>query len=417
MALTDFATDTQTLRVAQRKPALSTREFWVFQLTSWAGLTVLWYFSLTIWYNPGELAPAIHTMVQSILGFAISHPLRWLANASWHKSLARRALINGAGVVVAALVWTWARTATFETITGSDIPAGDLGGWINASVVVMLAWSFGYHTLSYSRQSHAHGLLANQAESAAQRARATAEAETIKRLEAEKLFRETQLRMLKYQLNPHFFLNALNSVSALVQRGDKPGATDMLARIGDFLRVSLAHPEEYQHTLDEELDALDLYLGIETVRFGDRLRTVFDVDEAARDVIIPSLLLQPLFENAIKFAVTQRLTPTTIAFSAKLMGQRLELRIADDGPGMAITPYSRGDGPKCEVRGRHGNGHGNGQGNDQGNDQGNGQGIGLVNVRQRLESAYGNHFTLTLSDNTPTGFVAHIIIDAPRHDR
>ncbi len=355
------------------------RQYWSFQLAGWSAMALLSYLSLTVWYNPGEVAPTVHTILQSVLGIVVSHPLRWIATRSWQSPLGARAIINGTSVVVASMVWTALRIQSFTLLTGEEIPAEDWGGWIFASVIVFGAWSFCYHALKYYRQSSEQRQLAAEAQNAMLIARASAHHESFKRLEAEKLFRDAQLRMLKYQLNPHFFLNALNSVSALVSRNDKEAAMDMLARIGDFLRVSLAHPEEVQHTLEEELDALDVYLSIEKVRFGDRLQAEFEVEPAAKGAMVPSLLLQPLFENAIKHAVSERIAPTRISFEAKLNGTDLLLTISDDGPGL---DFSRVD--KAET------------------------GIGLKNFRQRLESTYGTAFELALANSLPHGLTIAI---------
>ena len=358
-------------------------QYWSFQLAGWSAMALLSYLSLTIWYNPGELAPTVHTILQSVLGIVVSHPLRWIATRSWQQQLLARVIINGTAVVVASMTWTALRIQSFTLLTGEAIPAEDLGGWVFASVIVFGAWSFCYHAMKYYRQSSEQRQLATEAQNAMLIARANAHHENFKRVEAEKLFREAQLRMLKYQLNPHFFLNALNSVSALVSRDDKAAAMDMLARIGDFLRVSLAHPEELQHTLEEELDALRVYLNIEKVRFGDRLQTKFEVEPAAKGAMVPSLLLQPLFENAIKHALSGRIAPTLISFEAKLDASDLLLSVSDDGRGMDL--------------GRLGEAQ---------------TGIGLKNVRQRLESTYGTAFELTLSETVPHGLT--IAIKLPR---
>jgi len=164
-------------------------------------------------------------------------------------------------------------------------------------------------------------------------------------------------------------------------RGDKQGAMEMLARIGDFLRVSLDDPEEIQHTLDEELDALSLYLSIEKVRFGERLRTQFDIDDAARSILLPNLLLQPIVENAIKFAVSEKREPTNIVLSAVIDQGELVLRVTDDGPGLGAVE-----------------------------DVTDAVGIGLANVRQRLESTFGNGFQFRLTNAVPTGVEVEIRI-------
>lgn len=370
---------------------LANTTYWRFQLWAWTAITVIWYLSLTLWYNPGEFAHAAHTLVQAALGIAISHPLRWIADRTWTASMPRRAILNGAGLLIASAVWTIARMTTFTLMTQEPIAFGDWGGWINASVVVFLAWSFLYHAISYSSQSRQQRHIALIARAAATLAQETAERENVRRRQAEELFRHAQLRMLKYQLNPHFFLNALNSVSALVQKGDAANAMDMLSRIGEFLRVSLADPEELQHTLEEELDALDLYLGIEKIRFGDRLRTIRTVTGDAHNARVPCLLLQPLFENAVKFAVSARMAPTTITLDAQLLDKALHLTVRDDGPGLS-TALDLTAGPGTEHERSHR------------------AGIGLMNVRQRLESAYGDAFSFTLTNDPAGGAVAKIII-------
>ncbi len=353
-----------------------TRQFWTFQLAGWSAMALLSYVSLTIWYNPGQIAPAIHTIVQSLLGIVVSSPLRGVSRQLWQTPLVVRVALNAVAVLVASLIWTGLRLATFTWLTGETIPITDFGGWMFASVIVFAAWSVTYHALRYYRQSLEQRRLATVAQNNALRARARAQHESFKRLKAEKLFRDAQLRSLKYQLNPHFFLNALNSVSSLVSKGDKEAAMTMLARIGDFLRISLSDPDDIEHTLDDEVEALKTYLGIEEVRFGDRLRTQFIIDEGAGGTAMPSLLLQPLFENAIKHAIGQTLRPVTLTLQARRSGDRLVIIVSDDGPGLR-------SGVRAHETDR--------------------DGIGLNNVRQRLESAYGSDFRLELKEGQPSG--------------
>ena len=363
------------------------RQYWLFQTTGWSAMALLSYLSLTVWYNPGQLTPILHTILQSILGVFVSHPLRWVASGTWNISLLPRVLINGAAVLVASLVWTLLRVYSFMWLTGEIIPLSDWGGWMFASVIVFGAWAFCYHALKYYRHWIVEHQLAVDAQNTALRAKEVAQRETLKRLEAEKLFRDTQLRMLKYQLNPHFLFNALNSVSSLVRKGDTNGATDMLARIGNYLRVTLDHSNEVQHTLEDELETLELYLGIEKVRFGDRLHIFFDVDDAARVMAVPSLLLQPLFENSVKFAVSRNVKPTRISLEASLVGNRLLLKVQDDGSGQMPGP----DGAVGEP-----------------------QGIGLLNVKQRLISTYGKDVEMSYGAVDPIGFAVNMSIPAQR---
>ena len=365
-------------RDAENPPAAApshTRQYWTFQIAGWSAMALLSYLSLTVWYNPGEFAPAVHTLLQSALGIVISHPLRSVGKRLWQAPIAARIALNALAVIIASLIWSALRIQTFTWLTGEEIPVADYGGWVFASVIVFGAWSFCYHAFRYYRQSLEQRRVATEAQNAALRAQAKAQHESFKRLEAEKLFRDSQLRMLKYQLNPHFFLNALNSVSSLVRKGDSEDAMRMLARIGDFLRLSLADPEQVHHPLADELDALETYLDIERVRFGDRLRTEFEVAPDTLDATVPSFLLQPIFENAIKHAVGVSLAPTTIRLQTHSTEGNLFITVTDDGPGLkaTATPVT-GEG-----------------------------GIGLLNVRQRLQSTYGGDFDLSLEDDPGKG--------------
>jgi len=359
----------------------TSRQYWLLQIAGWSAMALLSFLSLTIWYNPGEWQPAMHTLLQSLLGIFISHPLRWVASLTWSSSWLVRTLANGAAVIAASLLWTAARLASFTWLTGEAIPSSDWGGWVFASVIVFGAWSFCYHALKYYRAWLLQRQFVAEAQNQILKAQASARDESVRRLEAEKHFRETQLRMLKYQLSPHFLLNALNSVSYLVHRDDKTTALDMLARIGDFLRISLEHHDELLHTLDEELTTLQLYLGIERVRFGDRLQTEFRIDEKARGVLVPSLLLQPLVENSIKHALGRQSTPTLITVSAVVSDNMLEIVVQDDGPGLNAAERKQDE-----------------------------TGIGLLNVRQRLLSAYGEAARLSLETTAPHGLAVRLSI-------
>ena len=234
-------------------------------------------------------------------------------------------------------------------------------------MIVIVGWTVTYHALKYYNQSIEQHRLAIEAQNTALEAEAKAERENAKRTEAEKLIKESQLRMLKYQLNPHFFLNALNSVSALVRKDRSEEAIEMLARIGDFMRLSLDDSGDLFHTVEEEIDAIQSYLEIEKIRFRSRLRTNFDVDPNVLNYRVPTMLMQPVFENAIKHGVSKNQGPTTIFFSAEKQDNGIRLTVHNVG-GLSIELQS-----EQEIIA---------------------SGIGLANVQSRLESAYGKDFQL-----------------------
>jgi two-component sensor histidine kinase len=213
------------------------------------------------------------------------------------------------------------------------------------------AWAVLYIALSTGEQSR-------QAE--AQAARFRAQAQTA------------QLRALRYQLNPHFLFNTLNSLSTLVLRHNPEQAEQMIGTLAAFLRATLTTDPTEDATLADEIRVQRLYLDIEQVRFPDRLRVVIDIPDALLDARIPSLLLQPLVENAIKYGVARTARPVTIAIEATAENETLHLRVCDDGPAMP-TPIA-------------------------------GHGVGLRNVAARLLTRFGGDAGCTAGARAEGGY-------------
>ncbi|MCH3755808.1 histidine kinase, partial [Campylobacter coli] len=134
-----------------------------------------------------------------------------------------------------------------------------------------------------------------------------------------------QLAMLRYQLNPHFLFNTLNSISTLVLLKQTERANAMLSRLSSFLRYTLANEPTAHVTVAQEVETLKLYLEIEKMRFEERLRPIFDIDPRAERARLPSLLLQPLVENAIKYAVTPQEEGAEICVRVRLAGDRVQI--------------------------------------------------------------------------------------------
>src|SRR5213075_1405927 len=125
-------------------------------------------------------------------------------------------------------------------------------------------------------------------------------------LRAATLAQEAQLKMLRYQLNPHFLFNTLNAISTLILDSENRTANQAVLRLSEFLRYTLDQDPMKKVTLRQEIEALDLYLGTERLRFGERLRLEYAIEESALEALVPSLLLQPLLENSLKYAVSAR---------------------------------------------------------------------------------------------------------------
>ena len=155
----------------------------------------------------------------------------------------------------------------------------------------------------------------------------------LRRERLERRFSEARLNNLRLQLDPHFLFNALNTVSSQVDR-DPRLARRMIEHLGDLLRLSLDSKDRQEVTLTEELAFLDHYLAIQRIRFGDHLRIETDVAPEVRLASVPSLILQPLVENAVRHGLASRASGGTVTVTARPAGDRLEIRVQDDGVGL-----------------------------------------------------------------------------------
>lgn len=181
----------------------------------------------------------------------------------------------------------------------------------------------------------------------------------------------SELRSLRYQVNPHFLFNTLNSLSALIMTGKAQAAEQMIQTLSTFYRRSLAGDPTSDVALEQEIALQRVYLEIEAVRFPDRLRTRYDIPASLADVQMPGMILQPLVENSVKYAVAATTRPVTVTIAAREEYGWLVIEVGDDGPGTLA-------GAKP------------------------GFGIGLANVRDRLAARYGEAAQLD-SGPIPTG--------------
>ena len=208
-----------------------------------------------------------------------------------------------------------------------------------------------------------------------------------------------QLAMLRYQLNPHFLFNTLNSISTLVLLKQTEPANAMLSRLSSFLRYTLINEPTGRVTVTQEVETLKLYLDIELMRFEERLRTTFRIDPASEAGLLPSLLLQPLVENAIKYAVTPQESGAEITIATQLIGQNLRITVTDTGPGMPgevadnrISGVSFDAGEPVST------------------------GVGLANIRDRLAQAYGPNHRFETYEPPEGGFAVTIEIPYERRE-
>jgi signal transduction histidine kinase len=228
-----------------------------------------------------------------------------------------------------------------------------LGIGLAGNVSVYLAMVGGVHALDYWRESRQRRL-------------------TASRLQTR--LAEARLQMLQMQLQPHFLFNTLHAISALMHQ-DVREADRMLVRLGELLRLSLERVGTQEGTLRRELDFLGPYLDIEQKRLGSRLTVAVEVAPEALEARVPTLLLQPLVENAVRHGVAPRLAPGRVEVHARREGDTLRLWVQDDGPGL----------PPGGVEALR-------------------LGVGLTNTQARLEQLYGAQHQLCLTDAPGGGF-------------
>jgi len=336
------------------------RAFWVLQSVGWTGFFML----RTL--NGIATAQGATFIIHTLLLTATGYSLTLLMATAYRRLIRQKALITWPATVVIVLlaaamfsaIETWSH-ATF--VKPGAMPVGlEFFSAILLDFAILAAWSALYYSINYylllEEQADRMVLLEHQASAA-------------------------QLAMLRYQLNPHFLFNTLNSISTLVLLKQTERANAMLSRLASFLRYTLVNEQAAQVTLSQEVETLKLYLEIEKMRFEERMRPSFNVDPAAMHARVPSLLLQPLVENAIKYAVTPQEGGADIAVDARRVGNRVRITVSDTGPGTRGPQV--GGSPST--------------------------GVGLANIRDRLSQAYGADHHIEAND-TEGGFAVTIEI-------
>lgn len=238
----------------------------------------------------------------------------------------------------------------------------------------MISWALLFIAIGYAREVREFERTASRFAQAAQNA---------------------ELRSLRYQVNPHFLFNTLNSLSTLIIKNQNDRAESMIQNLSTFYRTSLSNDPLEDVTLAEEVRLQKLYLDIEAVRYPKRLVVQIDIKKHLLAIRVPGLILQPLVENAIKYGVSRSSTPVTVSISARLTDNKLQICVKDDGEYF----------PDINAGSDGGNGTG---GNSGGNSGGNG--IGLANVRDRLETRFGSSASLTCQNLPEGGYQAVIIM-------
>ena len=335
------------------------RAFWNLQFAGWAGAFMLRGISGLA--NGQPISFLVPVLISTVTGFSLTllmavifrMLLRQRPFVTWTVSI----LVVIVAAAIGAFIDAW--VFTLQNRGGGIAGLQLLLGAYYLTVTLLFAWSALYYAINFyltvEEQADQLQHLESQASSA-------------------------QLAMLRYQLNPHFLFNTLNSISTLVLLKQTDRANAMLSRLSSFLRYTLINEPTALVPLHQEVETLKLYLDIEKMRFEDRLRARFDIDPRVEEACLPSLLLQPLVENGIKYAVTPKEEGAEISVSAQPAGENVRIIVADTGPGLN-QDVSR---PNHST------------------------GVGLVNIRDRLSQAFGERHRFETRSSPGGGFVVTI---------
>ena len=352
----------------------------------WMGVSLFFssrvYFSRNGMGGPADsyLEALRQAMVQwftwGVLSLAIIRMGRWMARG---RSLLQRLLLHlPLSVLFTSAFFVVARLV--DVISSGGLAAGKmndpvlsfsslrelLGGAFQWNYLIYWLIAGGWLAWDYNRESQARLLHAAQLE--------------LKTTQLEQRLTQSRLLNLNAQLHPHFLFNALNTISAFVEK-DPRRARQMIEHLGDLLRFSLEHSEQREMALEQELAVLDHYLAIQRVRFEDHLRLRMEVASDTLPAAVPSLILQPLVENAIRHGVAQQTAPVCVTIRAARDNGDLQLQVSDDGPGLP-------NGWKLNAH----------------------AGVGLTNTKERLEQLYPAAHLFEVNSSAGRGVTVKIVM-------
>ena len=356
--------ETFTQRLGKRMAEDTIFLFWLWQVFFWVLVSVVSFLTLTVWYKQFEWHYIGHTLFQGVFGFVLTQGLYIAFKAIWDNPIIRRLSLGFILVLIGAFVWTAGRIQAFEWMTRENNVWADFGGWYFGSIFIFLCWAGMFHGIRYFK-------LLEKEHKEMLEAQAEAKDAQLQRIQAQAIARDAQLKMLRYQLNPHFLCNTLNAINSLVESELPEQAQEMAVKLSRFLRYSLDNNPDTKIALEHELRAINLYLDIEKVRFGSRLKLAFDIDTSAMNSMVPSLLLQPIIENSMKHAIAKSESGGLIGIQAHVEDNRLQLALYDTGSGTRIA--------KTKI------------------ESVTGRGVGLRNTGERLKTLYGSDYEFAIN--------------------
>lgn len=325
----------------------------------WAVIGILNINLQVFWYNVpfvySVLDTATNYVLYPLLGSSIWYSIRY--NSPEEVSIGRQIVFHLIAASILCGIWVYISYIIYQPFIKEDnnylnegLPSKVFAGYVMYVIYLIFFYAVNYYQ--------------------------SLKEKIKKESEYKALIREAELQALKSQINPHFLFNSLNSISSLTVSNPEK-AQEMVINLSMFMRYSLMHNEKEMVSFTRELDNIKLYLSIEKVRFGKKLNAEFEIDAQCMDAEIPNMILQPLFENAIKYGVYETTETVTIKTTCKCEGNHLRITIVNDYDASTI---------------KH-----------------RGEGIGLRNIRKRMEIIYNSPDLVQITDHK-TSFEVQLII-------
>lgn len=348
--------DNAVLQIEPQAFSKQNQQFWILQISGWLGYALVVFiaiihpqFDVPNFNFSGQL---LNLSIETFSGFVLSYAQWGIIRKTVHLPLRQTLFISFASAAILGLVFNIIKLASFKTVVYHQVwyeqwNMLEFGGWFLFSLATMFVWTAIFFIMLYNTKL---------------------QKEHEQLLRAQTFAKEAQLQMLRYQLNPHFMFNTMNAISTLIYKQDNDKAGEMLDKLCAFFRYSLDQKTAQDSSLKKEFELLELYLSIEKVRFGARLTVKLNVDVDTHLAKVPSLFLQPIVENAVKYGIESRKGKGCIEISAKQQNDKLMITVTDDG---------QGDVKSTE----------------------HGFGIGLRNTKERLDTLFGQHCELTVAQH------------------
>jgi two-component system, LytTR family, sensor kinase len=359
---------TSPLKLGEQAFSKQSHQFWTLQVTGWLGYSVVVFLAII---HPQLKQPGfnlsgqiVNLMIETLSGFLLSYLLWLFIRRIVHLPLKWTIFFSFVSAATLGIIFNIIKLSSYKVIVFNQRwneawDTLEFGGWLLFSLTTMLVWTSIYFIMLYNTKLQKEHEMLLRAQTAA---------------------KDAQLQMLRYQLNPHFMFNTMNAISTLIYKNENDKANEMLDKLCEFFRYSLDQSDRSIATLQKELALLELYISIEKVRFGKRLTVKIDAHKDVMDCQVPYMLLQPIVENAIKYAVEPRKEGGSIFVNARKLENRLLLEIIDEGKKL------------------------NGSGRE-------GFGIGMSNTKARLEAMFNGDYKVSILENDKHGTT--VSIDSP----